>query len=285
MAFILASFLALASQDSQRIEKLIAALGDSSKEERDKAVKELAAIGRPALGALRKATSSSDNEVKALAAQAIEKIEWGAVDKLKAYAKENLDEGASVEPSKIKAFTRWFPDTRLYEVGGGAPAPGGAAALMGMQAPKSLFAVRKYENGFWRLIVKGIYCGGSIRGLIAREKIVLSTEDAALDFALAFMELYGAGISQNPTAMMLSGGVSRLEKTGEGWSLESSGLGASVTFKTDAQGRLVDVAQSSNLMNAWGMAMGERKSEERTRLELDKLKLEIEILKRQLERK
>src|SRR5262245_5048748 len=166
-AFLLASFLAVVPQDSERIQRLIATLGDASKEERDKAVKELAGIGRPALDALRKATSSSDNEVKALAAQAIEKIEWGGVDQLKAYAKDNLDEGSTVELSKIKGFARWFPETRLYEVTGGAAAPGGAAAMMGLQAPKSLFAVRKFEPGFQRLMVKGIYCGSSIRGLIA----------------------------------------------------------------------------------------------------------------------
>ena len=282
---LLASCLALAPQDSEHIQKLIATLGDPSKEERDKAVKDLVAAGRPALDALRKATSSSDSEVKALAAQAIEKIEWGGVDRLKAYAKENLDEGATVEPSKIKAFSRWFPEARLYEVTGGAPAAGGVAAMMGMQAPKSLFAVRKYENGFHRLMVKGIYCGSSIRALISKEKIVLANEEAALDFALAFIEIYTAGLSQNATAVMLSGGASRLEKVAEGWSLDSAGYGANVIFKVDGEGRLLDVVQSSGVLNAWGLQAGDRKSEERTRLELDKLKLEIEILKRQLEKK
>jgi hypothetical protein len=282
---LLASFLALVPQDAERIQKLIATLGDASKEERDKAVKELASIGRPALDALRKATSSSDNEVKALAAQAIEKIEWGGVDKLKAYAKENLDEGANVEMSKLKAFGRWFPESRLYEVAGGAPAPGGAAAMMGMQSPKSLFVVRKYESGFHRLMVKGIYCGASIRALIAKEKIVLANEESALDFALAFVELYAAGVSQNPTAMMLSGGISRLEKVDGGWSLESASFGANVVFKTDAEGKLLDVSQSSNPLNAWGLQTGDRRSDEEKRLELEKLKLEVELLKKQLEKK
>jgi HEAT repeat protein len=66
--------LVVAGQDDERVQKLIRGLDDPNKEERDKAVKELAKIGRPALGALQKATSSSDSEVKALAAQAIEKL-------------------------------------------------------------------------------------------------------------------------------------------------------------------------------------------------------------------
>jgi len=272
-----------APQDDERVQKLIQALGDSSKEERDKAVKELVKVGRPALPALQKATSSPDSEVKALAAQAIERIEWGGVDKLKRYAKEHLDEAANVELSKIKSLARWFPDTRFYEVAGAAP-PGGAAAMMGMQAPRSLFAVRKFEDGFQRLMVKGIYCSASIKAFIGRQKIVLADEDAALDFALAFMDLYMAGASANATAMML-GGASRLEKTEEGWALDAAGYGANVVFKTDKAGTLLEVGQSAaNPYAQLGLSMG-RESEEKTKLEIEKLRLEVEVLKRQLEKK
>lgn len=275
--------LAAPSQDDERVQKLIQGLGDPSKEERDKAVKELAKIGRPALPALQKATSSGDAEVKALAVQAIEKIEWGGADRLRRYAKEHLDEAANVEPSKIKSLARWFPDARFYEVAGAAP-PGGAAAMMGMQGPRSLFAVRKFEDGFQRLMVKGIYCSSSIKAFIGRQKIVLADEDAALDFALAFMDLYVAGASANATRMMM-GGASRLEKTDEGWALAGGGYGVDVVFKTDKAGTLLEVGQSTvNPYAQFGLAMG-RDSEEKTKLEVEKLKLEVELLKRQLEKK
>ncbi len=274
-----------AAQDPERIQKLIQTLGDSSRDERDKAVDELAKIGRPALEALRKATSSSDSEVKSMAAQAIEMIEWPGFGKLKKYAKEHLDEGANVEVSKMKGLGRWFPETRFYEVAGAAPA-GGAAAMMGMQAPRSLFAVRKFDDGFQRLMVKGIYCAPSIKTFLQKGKIVLADEDAAIDFALAFMELYSAGSSPNATAMMM-GGASKLEKTSEGWSLETSALSAHVVFKTDKDGMLVDVSQSSNPLSMFGLggAGADKGSEERTKLEIEKLKLEIDLLKRQLEKK
>lgn len=285
IAGFLGSGLVPSGQDQERIQRLVQSLGDASKEERDKAVEELAKIGRPALEALRKATSSSDSEVKALAAQAIEKIEWVGLGKLKKYVKENLDEGANLEVSKAKGFSRWFPDIRLYEVAGTAPA-GGAAALMGMQAPRSLFALRKFEDGFQRLIVKGITSSASIKTLIQKGRIVLADEDAAIDFALAYMEVYSEGATQNAATMMLGGGTSRLEKTADGWSLDASGFGTHVAFKTEKDGRLVEVTQSSNPFPWLGLGGGgDKTSPELSRLEVEKLKLEIELLKRQLDKK
>ena len=282
LAVLLGLFVA---QDAERVQKLIQALGDSNRDERDKAVDELARIGRPALEALRKATSSSDSEVKSLAGQAIEMIEWPGFVKLRKYAKEHLDEGANVEVSKIKGLARWFPDTRFYEVAGAAAA-GGAAAMMGMQAPRSLFAVGKFDDGFQRLMVKGIYCAPAIKTFLQKGKIVLADEDTAIDFALAFMELYSAGASPNATAMMM-GGSSKLEKTPEGWSLETSAFSAHVVFKTGKDGALLDISQTSNPLSMFGLGGGvpDKGSEERTRLEIEKLKLEIDLLKRQLEKK
>jgi hypothetical protein len=283
-AVILALCLAPALQDPERIQKLIQSLGDASKEDRDRAVEDLARIGKPALEALRRATSSSDSEVKSLAGQAIEKIEWPGLDKLRKFVKEHLDDGATIEPSKLKGMLKWFPDTRFYEVAGAAPA-GGAAAMMGVQAPRSLFAFKMYENGFQRLMVKGIYCSGSIQSFIQKAKIVLADEDSAIDFGLAFMELYSAGAAQNATAMML-GGASKLERTAEGWILETASFSAHVTFKTEKDGTLVDIIQSANPLSMFGVGGGgDKGSEEKTRLEIEKLRLEIDLLRRQLDKK
>jgi hypothetical protein len=282
MAMIAAALLsACLAQDAEKFQKLVQALGDPSKEERDKAVQELVKVGRPALDALRKATGSPDAEVKALAAQAIEKIEWGGVDALKKFAREQLDEAATVELSKIKAPARWFPDTRFYEVSGGAAA--GPAAAMGMQAPKSLFAIRKYEPGFQRLMVKGIYSAPAIRGLIAQQKISLADQDAALDFAVAFMEIYTAGAGPN-MRVYVQGGATRLEKSSEGWTLDAGNYGSHMTFKTDSNGTLVDVVPSSNPYFPFGQN-ADKRAEERSALEIEKLKMEVELLKRQLEKK
>lgn len=262
-----------------RIQQLIQALNDSSKDVRSKAVDDLAAIGRPALDALRKAATSSDLEVKGLAAQAIEKIEWLGLEKLKKYARETLDETASVELSKLKGLGRWFPDVRFYEVAAGGAA-NGPAAMMGMTAPRSLFAVRKFEDGFYRLLVKGIASSKSITALLQKGKIVLADEDAALDFAIAFTELQAAGSPQN-AAMMMNSGVSRLEHGPDGWSLQANMYGAVTVFKTDKDGVLVDILQKSNVYNGYNPG----DAEERAKLEVEKLKLEIEALKRQVEKK
>src|SRR5580765_4612850 len=188
MISLLAVLLTLPPQEDDKIQKLIQVFSDGTKDERTRAVDDLAKIGKPALDALRKAATSSDLEVKGLAAQAIEKIEWVGLEKLRKYVKETLDEGASVEQSKIKGLARWLPDTRFYEVAGVAAA-GGQAAMMGIQPPRSLFALRRYEDGFFRLMVKGIYSVNSINALIRLSKITIAEEDAALDFAIAYMEL------------------------------------------------------------------------------------------------
>jgi hypothetical protein len=270
-------------QDEDRIQKLIQAFGESSKDERNRAVEELAKIGRPALEALRKAATSSDLEVKGLAAQAIEKIEWVGLDRLRRYVKDSFDENATVELSKIKGLSRWLPDTRLYEVSGAAPA-GGPGAMMGMPAPRSLFAIRKFEDGFQRLLVKGVYSAASINGLVQKSKIVIADEDAALDFVIAYLELQSAGSNQNAAAMMM-GGPSRLERTPDGWSLTSGMYGSNVQFKTTKDGVLSEIVQKPANFNFGLNGAGDASADDRAKLEIEKLKLEIDVLKRQLDRK
>jgi hypothetical protein len=267
------------SPQDDRIQQLIQSLGESSKDVRSKAVDDLVGIGRPALEALRKAASSSDLEVKGLAAGAIERIEWVGLEKLKKYAKETLDENATADLSKLKGLSRWFPDVRFYEVAA-AGAANGPAAMMGMAAPRSLFAVRKFEDGFVRLIVRGVTSSKSFSSLVQKAKIVLSDEDTALDFAIAFMELQAAGSPQN-AAMMMNNGVTRLERTAEGWALQANVYGQSTVFKTDKDGSLQDIVTKSNIYNNYNPA----DADERSKLEVEKLKLEIEALKKQVEKK
>lgn len=271
------------TQDDERIQKLIQAFGDSSKDERNRAVEELAKIGRPALEALRKAATSSDLEVKGLAAQAIEKIEWLGLDRLRRYVKESFDENATVELSKIKGLSRWLPETRLYEVSGAAGG-GGPGAMMGMPAPRSLFAVRKYEDGFQRLLVKGVYSAASMNALVQKSKIVIADDEAALDFVIAYLELQSAGSNQNPAAMMM-GGPSRLERTADGWTLTSGMYGPNVHFKTGRDGVLTEIVQKAANFNFGMGGAGDAGGDDRAKLEIEKLKLEIDLLKRQLDRK
>jgi hypothetical protein len=283
-AALLALFLVPAAQDQDRVQKLIQNLSDASKDERSKAVDELAKIGRPAIEALRAAAKSSDLEVKGLANQAIEKIEWAGLEQLKKYAREHLDEGASVEQSKMKGVLKWFPDARFYEV---TVAAGGnqnqAMINMGMQPPKSLFAIRKYEDGFHRLIVKGIYSSAAISSFVQKSKISLPDDDAALDFAVAYMEIQAAGMAQNANTWMMNGG-SKLDRIPDGWTLVTGMYGGQVAFKVDKSGTLVEVNPKAASFNQWGMSQ-EKAGEERVRLEAEKLKLEIELLKKNLEKK
>jgi hypothetical protein len=174
-----------------------------------------------------------------------------------------------------------MPDTRFYEVAGVAAA-GGPAAMMGMPGPRSLLAIRKFEDGFHRLMVKGIYSVNSINNLIRQAKVTLADEDSALDFAIAYMELQSSGASQNAAVMMMAG-ATRLERTPEGWALVSGMYGTNVQFKTTKEGVLTEILQRANTFNS-GMN-GPEGSEERAKLELEKLKLEIDVLKRQLEKK
>lgn len=60
---------------SERIEKLIADLGSSRNEDREKATRELAAIGKPALELLRKAARSGDLETQRRAGELIQRLE------------------------------------------------------------------------------------------------------------------------------------------------------------------------------------------------------------------
>ncbi|HZE96057.1 MAG TPA: hypothetical protein VE981_03440 [Planctomycetota bacterium] len=282
VALLLGMGVLPAVQDEDRIQKLIQTFSEGNKDERGLAVDDLVKIGRPAIEALKKAAVSSDLEVKGLAAQAIEKIEWLGLEKLKKYAKENLDEGSTVELSKIRSLGRWLPDTRIYEVTG-VNAANGPAAMMGLPPPHSMFAIRKYEDGFHRLLVKGVYSTNSINTLLQMSKIMIGEEDAAMDFAIAYMELSSAGANQNTAAMMMQG-ASRLEKVPDGWALVSSMYGSNVHFKTSKDGMLTEIQQKGNVYNAY-TAGGEAAMEERAKLEIEKLRLEVDALKRQLEKK
>ena len=59
----------------EKIDKLIEQLGSGTYSEREKATRELAAIGEPALEALRKAARSDDPEVRQRAGELLRKIE------------------------------------------------------------------------------------------------------------------------------------------------------------------------------------------------------------------
>jgi hypothetical protein len=60
-----------------------------------------------------------------------------------------------------------------------------------------------------------------------------------------------------------------------------------VVFRTEKDGKLVEIHPSSNPYSPFGLGSGggEPGSEERKRLEVEKLKLELELLKRQLDKK
>ncbi len=279
LAVVLAAFVPAAAQDPEvdkRIERLIQGLEDDSKEAREKAVTGLIEVGRPALEALRKAAQSKDNEVKGLALQAIEKIEWGGgLDKLRAFVKERFEDGATVEPLKLKGIQKWFPGARFYEVSQGAA---GNAAAGGMGTPRSIFAVRKHDAAFYRMVIRGIFASSSLTDLIRKEKVLLKEHDEAFDFATAFLELYWQSLGANHFSW--SGGMaSRFEKVEDGWELQSPSYGTQLLFKTDAEGHLVDLSTSGRHYSY--SPSYQRLTEEKMRLEVEKLRAEVEALKRQ----
>ncbi len=275
--------VALCGQDpdatSKKVEELIQALGDESVEARQKAVDDLAKIGKPALAALNKALQSADAEVKKRAQEIIDKIHWGrGYGRLEKYVQERYEKDeAKIEPLKVKAFQAWFPDTRFYEVADPQPAAG-AMMVMGGGGRKSVFAVRKDEDALIRIMVQGIVFTGAVTDLLARTDVRLDSDDRAFDFATAFLQLYSSG--QGASHVYYGGAPSRFAKVKDGWELTTPTYGTSLVFKTDAGGKLLDVASRGPNWQVQG-----EETAEKLRLETEKLKLEIEVLKRQLEKK
>ncbi|HKI34595.1 MAG TPA: hypothetical protein VKA46_22255 [Gemmataceae bacterium] len=77
--------------DAERIAKLVKQLGSDSREDVEKATKELEEIGAPALGALREAAKDGDGDVKSRAEALVKKVETkAAADKLLAPTKVKL---------------------------------------------------------------------------------------------------------------------------------------------------------------------------------------------------
>ncbi len=277
VALALGAALGRAEAQDDRVEKLIQALESDSKEVRDKAVSDLAKIGNPALEALRKAARSKDAEVKSLAQQAIEKIEWGqGYEDLRKHVKDRFEEGSSPEPLKARALQAWFPNTRFYEVAMAPAAAGGVAE----GAFPSVFAIRKGEAAFQRVIVRGMLSPSALVNLIRQERVALKGHDEAFDFAAALLEISGAGLGEG--GFVFGGGAAtRFEKTNEGWAVKSPNYGTSILIKTDLEGRVVDLQSAAHQFGEDPANL--KLAEERARLELEKLKLELEVLKRQLE--
>jgi WD40 repeat protein len=99
--------------DAERIARLIAQLGDDSFDKRVAATKELEAIGKPALGALRKAASSPDLEIQRRAEQIFRAI----AEKLNLVQK--AAELHRVGWPGVHAFnTAFSPDGRFWLAGG-----------------------------------------------------------------------------------------------------------------------------------------------------------------------
>jgi hypothetical protein len=272
-----------AAQDpavDSRIESLIRAFREDSKETRDKAVNELVAIGKPALAALGKAAQDSDPEVKGLAQQAVERIEWGKGDLLmRNYVKDQFEPGASVEPLKMKAIQKWFPTARFFEINVPAPAGNNQAMMMGMGGPRTILAIRKDDPIFYRVSLRGVFSSSALSELLRHEKIQMKEHGEAFDFATSFMELYMQSVTGN--RMNYGGMTSRFEKSKDGWEIQSPNAGSQFQFKVDSEGLLTDIGFTSGY-NSYNAAY-QKTMEEKNRLEVEKLKIELELLKGQME--
>lgn len=281
MRFLSALFLTVnlaMTQDApdKQIQDLIQALNDDSKPARDKAVDDLVKIGPAALEALRKAADTNDPEVKSLAETAIDRIQWGrGVERLKAYAKDRL---ANKDPKfnrlELKTAQRWFPNTRFYELEEAAQPGMAGGGRMGVQSG-GMFAIRKDEDTFYRIAMKGIIAKRWLIELLKKEDVRLACDEDAFDFAVASMELYWRCMGANNSWAYTSYG-SDFVKTADGWELQSPNYGTRIVFKADKEGRLIDIVFGAGQNYNYAVA------EEKNKLEIEKLKLELEVLKRQL---
>jgi hypothetical protein len=275
---------AWAAQDADldaRIEALIRAFKDDSKEARDKAVNDLVAIGKPALSALEKAAQEKDPEVKGLAQQAVERIGWGKADELmRKYVRDQFETGATVEPLKLKTIQKWFPTMRFFEVNAPAPPGNNQAMMMGMGAPRTILAMRRDDPAFYRVSLRGVFSSSALSELVRRENIKMKEHDDAFDFATSFMELYINSVSGG--RMSYGGGTApRFEKSKDGWEIQSPNMGTQLQFKLDSEGMLTDIGFSQGYNNY--NPSYQKVMEEKSRLEVEKLKVELELLKGQLE--
>jgi hypothetical protein len=110
--------------DAERIARLIKQLGNDDFEEREKAVKDLEAIGSPALPALREAARGGDVEVKARATALVHKMEGKALSakvlaptKVTVVFKDTPLAEAVAEFSKKSGYTLQLhdPDNKLKD--------------------------------------------------------------------------------------------------------------------------------------------------------------------------
>lgn len=286
MNTLLLSAMLACQAPSERIEGLIRDLNADEPAARDKAVAELCEIGPPALAALEKAAADGDPTARALAQKAIHGINWGKGEEaLRKYVEQRFDEKTEMEEASIKAVEPFLPDVRFYRITETPDAGGGGMAAMvmaGQTNKTSLFALRRGQPGFTRISLKGIFAPPSLVRLLKERQVSMATDDEALDFAAAFFDLYSELSGSGSMSYVVGYGGPSLERTDSGWVLSVSNYGISFTFTTDEQGIVTDIRNSGS--NAYGLAT-HREPDEREALEIEKLKLEMELLRRQLEKK
>jgi hypothetical protein len=281
MNLIVTALLAVGGQDQteQRIQELIRSLEDENKEVRDKAAEDLAKIGKPALTALLKAAESKDPEVKSLAQLAIEKIEWGrGSEQLRKHVQEALQlKDAKLNKVEMPGAQRWFPNTRFFEMEPPPPAAGAPGAMVGMGGrggTAGLFAIRKDDDAFYRIAMKGIIAKQWLVELTKKENVRLSSDEEAFDFAVFYLELYWR--CSGAANVYYSGYSSDFVRTADGWEIQSPNYGTRIVFKKDSESRLADVGFGQIHYSLRSIEL----NEEKTKLEIEKLKAELELLKR-----
>ena len=248
------------------IERLILNFENDSPEVREKAVMEVSKIGKPAVPLLEVARQNKTLQVNICAQQALDKIEWGpGFEAVRKYAGEYLEEGVTIEYSRMRALITWFPSSRFIEV---RSLDQGRRAAMGNRMPaRGLFEIRKYEPVFHTIESGGIFNHDALIQVITSYNIKLDEWESVMSFVQVFMELYTLSTGQ---AIYISSLSYSYEK---GWVLTDRNSLTSYTFMRDNNHILTDV-----VVNVQGR-LDNTSLIEKQKLDLEKLKLEIEALK------
>jgi hypothetical protein len=119
VVMLLAMFGFVKAEDSidAKIAPLIKALGDETFETRSKASAALRSLGKDAVPVLQRvANSDVDPEIRHQAGEIIEKIQWGAVEKLVDLWQEPWKDDLESEPIEIKndLLQKFFPEYRFF---------------------------------------------------------------------------------------------------------------------------------------------------------------------------
>lgn len=240
----------------EEIDQAIKDLGNEDVQVRNKAQDKLIKIGKPALEALKKATEDSDEETKQRAKTIIQEIESVARKAIESYAKDRWpDEEPSVtEIKRNKYIAKFFPKYKFYKL------------QVGAKNVNMFFGAKDGDDTPIRL------GGGNysttvptrLLNLVKESGAIIKSEQDVYDLFDALTDAFDPQHYRYDTITV--------DKTDYGYYVYDTTFGRYYQIKVDSKGKLTDIEGTKSNYNY----------NEQNMLTVEKLKLEIQLLKKQL---